>query len=414
MKSKLLPLLLTKPNRRTPIETLNPLHSDKTPKKSQTILTFAVSLSLLAMIYFASCFIVSMLATFFIMKSSMRHAHMSADHDLSGPQKFHARAVPRIGGLGIMCAVLAGLLMAHFKSPQLSPSLMLLVVSSMPAFLSGITEDLTKSVSPTRRLIATAASAGLGIWLLDAVITQTDIPGIDQLITWLPLAMLFTVLVVTGLANAVNIIDGFNGLASMCVFMMFLALAYVAYQVGDNFVFSAALIVAGAILGFFVWNFPAGLIFLGDGGAYLLGFLLAELSVLLIHRNPSVSPIFALLLGAYPIFETLFTIYRRKVVRGVDTSAPDGIHLHTLIYRRLIRWTIAGNPQGKRLTRRNSMTSPYLWILCLGSVIPCVIWWDSTQALSAFLLLFVVSYIWLYSRIVRFKTPRWMIFRREE
>ena len=69
-----------------------------------------------------------------------------------------------------------------------------------------------------------------------------------------------------------------------------------AFQVDDTFVFTAALITAGSVLGFFVWNFPAGLIPLGDGGAYLLGFLLAELSILLVHRNPIVSPIFALLL----------------------------------------------------------------------------------------------------------------------
>ena len=198
----------------------------------------------------------------------------------------------------------------------------------------------------------------------------------------------------------------------MCVLMMMLALAYVAFQVGDSFVFTASLITAGAVLGFFVWNFPAGLIFLGDGGAYLLGFLLAELSILLLHRNAAVSPMFPLLLCAYPIFETIFTIYRRKVVRGVATGLPDGIHLHTLIHRRLIRWTLAENHERRRLTRRNSMTSPYLWLLCLASVVPSLLWWHSSAVLSWFLLLFVVSYVWLYKRIVRFKTPKWLIFRR--
>ena len=138
----------------------------------------------------------------------------------------------------------------------------------------------------------------------------------------------------------------------MCVLMMILALAYVAFQVGDTFVFTAALITAGAVFGFFVWNFPAGLIFLGDGGAYLLGFLLGELCILLVHRNAAVSPMFPLLLCAYPVFETIFTMYRRKFVRGVATGAPDGIHLHTLIHRRLVRWTLQNNPERRRLTRR--------------------------------------------------------------
>ena len=364
------------------------------------------------MTYFVSCFVVGLLATLFIMRSSMRHGHLSADHDLSGPQKFHARPVPRVGGVGIMAAIIVGAAIAQLNASSAANSLWLLTACSLPAFVAGIAEDLTKNVSPRRRLVATAISAGLAIWLLGAMITRTHIPGVDQLIRWAPFAILLTLFVIAGVANAVNIIDGFNGLASMCVLMMILALGYVAFQVGDTFVFTAALITAGAVLGFFVWNFPAGLIFLGDGGAYLLGFLLGELSVLLLHRNPAVSPIFPLLLCAYPIFETIFTMYRRKVVRGVATAAPDGIHLHTLIHRRLIRWTLADNLERRRLRRRNSMTSPYLWLLCLTSVIPSVLWWNSTAVLSCFLLAFVVIYIWLYARIVRFKTPRWMIFRR--
>ena len=364
------------------------------------------------MTYFATCFLVGLIATLLLLRSPMRLGHLSADHDLRGPQKFHARPVPRVGGMGVMAAVVAGVLIALVRESPDARYLWLLVACSLPTFVAGIAEDLTKNVSPRRRLFATAISAGLAIWLLGGVITRTDIPGVDQLIQWLPAAMFLTLFAVTGVANSVNIIDGFNGLASMCVLMMVLALGYVAFQVRDTFIFTASLITAGAVLGFFVWNFPAGLIFLGDGGAYLLGFLLAELSVLLIARNPSVSPIFALLLCAYPIFETIFTIYRRKVVRGVATAEPDGIHLHTLIHRRLIRWTLSENLAHRRLTRRNSMTSPYLWMLCLASVIPSLLWWNSSAVLSWFLLLFVVLYVWLYKRIVRFKTPKWLIFRR--
>jgi len=364
------------------------------------------------MTYFASCFLVGLLATLFIMRSSMRHERLSADHDLDGPQKFHARPVPRVGGAGVMLAIIAGAVLAQFSASPVTGLLWLLIACSLPAFVAGITEDLTKNVSPRRRLFATAVSAGLAIWLLDGVVDRTHIPGVEQLAQWSPFAFLLTIFIIAGTANAINIIDGFNGLASMCVLMMVLALGYVAFQVGDMFVFTAAMIVAGAVLGFFVWNFPAGLIFLGDGGAYLLGFMLGELCILLVHRHTEVSPIFPLLLCAYPVFETIFTMYRRKFVRGVPTGAPDGIHLHTLVHRRLIRWTLENNLERRRLTRRNSMTSPYLWLLCLMSIIPAVLWWNSTPILTGFLFTFMVSYIWLYSRIVRFKTPRWMVFRR--
>ncbi|HEY1393206.1 MAG TPA: MraY family glycosyltransferase, partial [Methylibium sp.] len=224
-------------------------------------------------------------------------------------------------------------------------------------------------------------------------------------------AALVTLFVVAGVANSINIIDGMNGLASMCTAIMLSGLAYVALQEGDWLVASLAISVVGAVLGFFVWNYPRGLVFLGDGGAYFLGFILAELGVLLVHRNPTVSPIFPLLLCAYPIFETIFSMYRRKLVRGHAMGMPDGIHLHTLIYRRLMRWAV-GNRDAEVLTRRNSMTSPYLWMLCSLSVVPSLFWWQSSAILTGFLALFVATYVFLYQRIVRFKTPRALVVHK--
>ena len=58
------------------------------------------------------------------------------------------------------------------------------------------------------------------------------------------------------------------------------------------------------------------------------------------------------------------------------------------------------------------MTSPYLWLLCMLSVIPAVLFWDNTMVLTGFLILFALSYLLLYWRIVRFKSPRWLLFRR--
>ncbi|GAP33860.1 glycosyltransferase [Piscinibacter sakaiensis] len=355
-------------------------------------------------------FVVALLATLLIVKSSGRHGRLSADHDLSGPQKFHARPVPRIGGVGIFVALVAGTVLAH-ATPQANAAwLWTLLACSLPAFLSGLAEDLTKNVSPRRRLAFTAGAAVLGVWWLDALIRRTGVPGLEQAVQFLPVAVLLTVFLVSGVANAVNIIDGFNGLASMCVVIMLVGLAYVAFQVGDTAIVNASLLLIGAVLGFFVWNFPAGLIFLGDGGAYLLGFLFGELCVLLVARNPEVSPWFPVLLCGYPIFETVFSIYRKKFLRGMSPGIPDGVHLHMLVYKRLMRWTLGSSARQK--TARNSMTSPYLWLLCLLSVVPAVLAWQSTAWLIAFCGLFILAYVLLYWSIVRFKAPKWLVVRR--
>ena len=275
---------------------------------------------------------------------------------------------------------------------------------------AGLAEDITKRISPRRRLAFTALSAALAYWLLDAAIVRTAIPGLDTLVSYPAGALLVTVFVVAGVANAVNIIDGFNGLASMCTLMMLVSMAYVAFQVGDPLLGWLALAGVGAVLGFFVFNFPAGLIFLGDGGAYFLGFYVAELAILLLHRNPAISPMFPLLLCIYPVFETLFSIYRRKWLRGRPVGMPDGVHLHSLIYRRIMRWA-AGERTARELTRRNSMTSPYLWMLCSISVVPAVLWYDSTAVQAGFIFVFGMTYVYLYWRIVRFRAPRWLVFR---
>lgn len=363
------------------------------------------------MLYLLVSFFAATAVTLLVIHSARTHGHLSADLDLSGPQKFHATPVPRIGGMGMFIGLVCSVGVA-FLSHRTDWTLgALLLLCGLPAFGAGLVEDLTKRVSPGKRLLATAVSAALGVWLLDATITKTDIPGLDWLVATAAGAWIATVFTVAGVANSVNIIDGFNGLSSMCVSLMLLVFAYVAYQVGDFPLALWALAGVGAALGFFVWNFPGGLIFLGDGGAYFLGFYLAEIGILLIARNAEVSPLFPLMVCIYPVFETIFSIYRRKIVRDVPPGLPDGIHLHSLIYRRLMRWAI-GARDARAMTRRNSMTAPYLWMLCVSSLVPALMFWDSTPLIAACMLLFGLTYVALYRRIVRFKTPKWLVVSR--
>jgi len=102
-----------------------------------------------------------------------------------------------------------------------------------------------------------------------------------------------------------------------------------------------------------------GQIFLGDGGAYLVGFLLAELSVLLTIRQPGVSPWFPVLVMCHPLVETLYSIYRRKVVQRGQLSGPDFDHLHQRIYKRLSR----GAPDPKV---HNPRVAGFVWLPSMG------------------------------------------------
>lgn len=360
-----------------------------------------------------SSFFISFIAAAIIILLIVRlaRAHgLALDSDLTGVQKVHARAVPRIGGIGVFVAVLIGGAVAMWREPSIGRGIFLLLLCSSLAFFGGIVEDFTRRVSPLRRLVLTMIAAAIGYFVLDAKIERLTWVSSEWPLNYMWLTLPLTVLAVAGIANAINIIDGFNGLASVVTICMLFSLGYVAFQVNDMFVLVAALIVAGAAAGFLVWNYPLGFIFLGDGGAYFLGFMLGELSILLVMRNPQVSTWYAALLLIYPVFETLFSVYRRFFVRGKSPGMPDGIHLHSLIFRRLVVWAVGRDV--KALTRRNALTSPYLWLLSLMAVIPATLFWRHTWVLMSFCVLFIMSYVWLYVRIVRFKSPRWMILGR--
>lgn len=345
----------------------------------------------------------SFAATLFIIRYKHLHERFSADSDLSGPQKFHLKIVPRIGGISIAIGLLAGMIL-RLKNNPASLIEITILMCAIPTFAIGLTEDLTKQISVKIRILCTAVSALLLIYLVPAQVNRLDIPYIDIVLT-LPMGgVIFTAFAITGLANAYNIIDGFNGLAGMVGIITLTAIAYISFVIADPLIMYLSLIMIASILGFFVWNYPNGLIFLGDGGAYLIGFWIASLSVLLTYRHQEISPWFALLINGYPIVETLFTIYRRSIHQGKSPGQPDGMHFHTLIYRRIL----SPHRYNKNLLSANSRTAPYLWVLSGMSMVPAVLWWHSTPKLLISFILFSLIYVWIYKNIVQFKSPRWI------
>ncbi len=356
-------------------------------------------------------FFVAVVIGFLVIRFDHLHAHFSSDHTSSGPHKFHDHPVPRIGGVPIFIALIAAIALGYWLGKTELKESGLLLLCALPAFAGGLSEDVTKRVGSMIRLLATFLAAGMGFFLLDGRLLRLDVPGLDSLLAFWPISLLLTLVMVGGISHAINIVDGYNGLAGVVSLMIFAALGYVCFQVGDIFLLTICVAASGAVIGFLVWNFPKGLIFSGDGGAYLLGFLIGEVSVLLIMRNPEVSPWFPLLVCAYPVWETLFSIYRKKFIRSKSPGLPDGLHLHMLVYKRLVRWMI-GSLDTKHRVQRNSATAPYLWGMASLTIIPSVMFWQNTPLLVGSFFLFISFYVWIYWRIVRFRSPRWMVLRK--
>jgi len=352
------------------------------------------------MINFIIAFIASFITILVILRFNKFHKNYSADWDFSGPQKTHKNPVPRIGGIAIFTGfVLAALFeIVKLENGNIYSAI---IISMIPVFAIGLTEDITKKISVLLRLFFTVLSATLIYYLAHIGIIRTDLPIIDYLLTVPAFSLIFTIFAITGLANAYNIIDGFNGLASMVGMMSLLGIGYVSHCLNDTLVVKLSIIMLCSIFGFFLWNYPLGLIFLGDGGAYLIGFWVAFLSLFLISRHPEISPWFGILINGYPISETLFSIYRRIIHQNKRLYHPDGLHLHSLIYRRRLKGSNQMNVVSNKFA--NPRTSPFLWALSGGAIIPAILFWNSTIKLIIFLLIFVLTYLWAYRSIVTFK-----------
>jgi UDP-N-acetylmuramyl pentapeptide phosphotransferase/UDP-N-acetylglucosamine-1-phosphate transferase len=337
-------------------------------------------------------FLSSFLLCIAVVLTKRWHGAFSMD-TTDGIQKFHSAPTPRIGGIPI---VLALVIAWGNSTTEIQAILEPILFAGMPAVLFGIAEDLTKQIGVVQRLLATMASGLLAWWITDYSLSRLDIWGVDLLMQYTLFSVLFTAFAVGGLANSINIIDGFNGYASLTCTIAFIGFALIAFHVGDQNLAVVSLILAACVWGFFWVNWPFGKLFLGDGGAYFLGFALAWIAVLLIERNQSVSAFSAIVICVLPITEVLFTIFRRKV-RNEHPGKPDSLHFHSLLQRRyagrwLVKWTSLA---------RNSFVGILMGLLNLASAFMASLIYDNTLHCVITFLLFALGYVAVFARMVR-------------
>jgi UDP-N-acetylmuramyl pentapeptide phosphotransferase/UDP-N-acetylglucosamine-1-phosphate transferase len=337
-------------------------------------------------------FLFSFLLCIALVLTKRLHGAFSMDTSY-GIQKFHSAPTPRIGGIPIVLA----LVMACVNSTtDIQTLLAPILLAGMLAFLFGIAEDITKQIGVIHRLLATMASGLFAWWITDYSLSRLDLWGIDLLMQFTFFSVIFTAFAVGGVANAINIIDGFNGYASLTCTISFIGIALIAFQVGDQNLAIVSLIFAASALGFFWVNWPFGKLFLGDGGAYFLGFALAWVAVLLIERNPSVSAFSALVICILPITEVLFTIFRRKV-RNDLIGKPDSLHFHSLLQRRyVVRWFLKWSSLA-----RNSLVGMLMGIFNLAPAVMANLLYETTLYCVITSMLFVLLYVAIFARMIR-------------
>ena len=308
--------------------------------------------------------------------------------NLTSVQSMHTRLTPRVGGIAIFAAL--GLSMV-FAPVAVSESYTKFILATALIFFVGLLEDLGFDVSPRKRLLAAAGASLLVIVLLGVWLPRTHIPALDALMPYWFVGIPLTVLITAGIANGFNLIDGVNGLASMTAIAAAIAMSLIAHQAGYTDMVHLALMLVASVFGFFLVNYPFGRIFLGDAGAYTLGFVLSWFAIAILLNAPEASAWALLLVLFWPVADTLLAIYRRSR-RKADAMAPDRLHVHQMVMRAL-EICILGR-RNRRIA--NPLTTLVLAPFVMAPPLVGIIFWNQTviafTAVIAFGILFFASY----------------------
>ncbi|MEK7431916.1 MAG: MraY family glycosyltransferase [Cyanobacteriota bacterium] len=246
-------------------------------------------------------------------------------------QSFHKVATPRAGGISIYVSSL-------FFSSFISSNLFISILCFLPAFLYGLYEDIYGDTPQKNRLFVMAICTIFAMFFTDITIKSAGFFDIPLFIQY-PL----TIIGVLGIASAINFIDGLNGLASG-VSLIALLFIGVAALLGNNYELAYSMfLLSASIVGFMVFNFPLGKIFLGDAGAYFLGYILAFSAESLAYngsQSSEISPWFLVALFGYPIIETIYTMlrrYNRLKKEKIKFFEAETVHLHSLVYLNVLK-----------------------------------------------------------------------------
>ncbi len=249
-------------------------------------------------------------------------------------RKVHQQATPRLGGAAVLLSFIIVAIIAGLSVPKLSvmlwgnnPVVGSIILGSLGIFVIGFLDDLAR-LSPKTKLLGEFLIAALVVWGANLSFTSVQFLGLGSISfpEWFGFGL--SCLWIVGMANAINLIDGLDGLASGISLAGLLAVSVVGYLAGISSVTWMSTLLIGCLLGFLVYNSRPASIFLGDCGSLSLGYLAGCLSLLSSFREVSmIDGIFPVLAFAIPILDCLFAIFRRTM-RGRSPFSPDMEHFH--------------------------------------------------------------------------------------
>lgn len=248
-------------------------------------------------------------------------------YNYDGIQKSHEGFVPRIGGLVILVYSYLFVLINKFETYLLDWQV---ILGSLMIALVGTKEDLFGNVKPLYRFLIILFCSFLFILSLDSF-PVVSVPVFEEFLNFRLIEIIFYVFALSALTNGINIIDGANGLAGLSLIAMFLGLIILGMIYSNYEIVIMCLSIIIPICVFLIFNFPFGKIFLGDAGAYWLGWILGVFIIKFFAKHPEISSWCAVVIVSYPIMEVLFSFIRKFL----DNRSPfdaDHKHIHIKLF----------------------------------------------------------------------------------
>lgn len=267
--------------------------------------------------------LVTFITSFLLVPVIKRLANHVGAMDIPNERKVHVVPTPRLGGLAIFGAFLLGYMLFARTSIQMLSILM----GGFLIVLTGVFDDIKPIRARVKFLIQTIAAC-IVVFYGNIVLNHVDFLGINFSFP-VPLNYIVTILLIVSLTNAINLIDGLDGLAAGVSSIYFLTISVIAFILnmmqGLDIILS--LIMLGSTLGFLVHNFHPAKIFMGDTGSLFLGFTISVIALLGFKGATLTSLVVPIVILAIPIFDTVLAIFRR-LLKGENIGAPDKEHFH--------------------------------------------------------------------------------------
>ena len=345
-------------------------------------ITYLLNIELYFLCFFTSFVICMLIKKFFVHNINRKQSEVKV-------QNIHWIPISRLGGLGVFVTIILFWFINKFNHPSsLTNIYSLLLLSSLPTFLVGLLDDIFDKVPPLTRLMTTFLTSIISIFIILTVNKTGDILNVFFLFE-----VFFVILLITFLPHMFNLIDGINGLCSSCGIIILLTI-FIIFE--DKIIYETStfiFLMVLSVIPFLILNIFTSKLFLGDCGSYFIGFVCSFIISLHILNDEDFYFYHAVLILFYPIFETIFTCYRR-IINGSKIFKADRNHLHSNIYNLI---------KNKYPNKVYLQTLCFLFLIPLILIGPIVFYYnkDNSNFSIIFLLLLSCLYFFIFNYFTR-------------